>query len=290
MPSFNKIFHPTDFSSGDIPAWLHSVIVATKGKGTLTLFHVGSSEANTSSTLYPRLMAILTKWGYLPEGAESGSIKKMGLEFKRLEIAGDDPAQSILEYISQNPTDLVVLATKQTMGLIRLVKSPTVEPIAFKCKAPTLFVPRDTSGFIDPDTGKLKLKNILVPVCHSPNPNLSVEAAVELSLQLGCEHPEIYCVFVGPENQAPSIDAHGSDRYTVYGEVLEKEEPVEEILKMAVDIDAQLIVMATDGPQGFLDGLRGTTAQQIVRRAKCPVLMINCSNRDTMGRSWDYRL
>ena len=36
-------------------------------------------------------------------------------------------------------------------------------------------------------------------------------------------------------------------------------------------ITADLIVMTTDGPDGFLDGLRGTTSVHVLNRARCPV-------------------
>ena len=32
-----------------------------------------------------------------------------------------------------------------------------------------------------------------------------------------------------------------------------------------------LMVMTTDGPDGFLDGLRGTTSERVLRKAHCPV-------------------
>jgi hypothetical protein len=48
-------------------------------------------------------------------------------------------------------------------------------------------------------------------------------------------------------------------------------EPAEQIVGVAADIGADMIVMTTDGPDGFLDGLRGTTSQRVLDRARCPV-------------------
>jgi nucleotide-binding universal stress UspA family protein len=39
-------------------------------------------------------------------------------------------------------------------------------------------------------------------------------------------------------------------------------------------MSADLIVMTTDGPDGFLDGLRGTTSEHVLRRAHCPVAVL----------------
>ena len=43
------------------------------------------------------------------------------------------------------------------------------------------------------------------------------------------------------------------------------------MLQIAVDLAADLIAMTTDGPDGFLDGLRGTTSERVLRKARCPV-------------------
>jgi nucleotide-binding universal stress UspA family protein len=48
-------------------------------------------------------------------------------------------------------------------------------------------------------------------------------------------------------------------------------EPAEIILQTADSMSANLIVMTTDGPEGFLDGLRGTTSERVLRKARCPI-------------------
>jgi nucleotide-binding universal stress UspA family protein len=42
-------------------------------------------------------------------------------------------------------------------------------------------------------------------------------------------------------------------------------------LQTAMELPAGLIVMTTDGPEGFLDALRGTTSERVLREARCPV-------------------
>jgi nucleotide-binding universal stress UspA family protein len=47
--------------------------------------------------------------------------------------------------------------------------------------------------------------------------------------------------------------------------------PAEVILQKANEAAAELIVMTTEGPHGFLDELRGSTSEQVLRSARCPV-------------------
>jgi hypothetical protein len=46
--------------------------------------------------------------------------------------------------------------------------------------------------------------------------------------------------------------------------------PTDTILQTA-ELEADLIVITTDGPESFLDGLRGTTSERVLRKARCPV-------------------
>ena len=48
-------------------------------------------------------------------------------------------------------------------------------------------------------------------------------------------------------------------------------DPADRILQVAGVITAYLIVMTNDVPDGFLDGLRGTTSAHVLSRARCPV-------------------
>jgi nucleotide-binding universal stress UspA family protein len=49
---------------------------------------------------------------------------------------------------------------------------------------------------------------------------------------------------------------------------------VEEIIRYALDVNADLIVMATHGRSGMSHMLMGSTAEHVVRKAPCPVLTL----------------
>ena len=51
-------------------------------------------------------------------------------------------------------------------------------------------------------------------------------------------------------------------------------EVVEQILAVGTAGAADLIVLTTQGHVGFLDALRGSTSERILRAAQCPVLAI----------------
>jgi nucleotide-binding universal stress UspA family protein len=55
---------------------------------------------------------------------------------------------------------------------------------------------------------------------------------------------------------------------------LEEGDPVTEILRVAAEAGADLIVMGTHGKTGLRHVLMGSVAEQVVRKAPCPVLTL----------------
>jgi nucleotide-binding universal stress UspA family protein len=55
---------------------------------------------------------------------------------------------------------------------------------------------------------------------------------------------------------------------------LEEGDPVEAILRVAEEIGADLIVMGTHGRTGLSRLFMGSVAEQVLRRAPCPVLTL----------------
>ncbi|QBF31366.1 universal stress protein [Thalassococcus sp. S3] len=51
-------------------------------------------------------------------------------------------------------------------------------------------------------------------------------------------------------------------------------DPTADILRAVEELDPQLLVMGMHRPRPFLDALRETTMQRIVRRTSCPVLLV----------------
>ena len=49
---------------------------------------------------------------------------------------------------------------------------------------------------------------------------------------------------------------------------------IQSILDTGKAMDADLIVMTTDGRNGFLDGLRGSHSERVLRQASAPLLTV----------------
>ena len=134
----------------------------------------------------------------------------------------------------------------------------------------TLFIPHGVKGFVSRQDGSISLRNILIPVTRKPRPQPSLEAAARLIRNLQLPAGMVTLLHVGPAAEAPSVKLPGDTDWT-WNSVAKAGEPADTIAQTATELSADLIVMTTDGPDGFLDGLRGTTSERVLRKARCPV-------------------
>jgi nucleotide-binding universal stress UspA family protein len=59
-----------------------------------------------------------------------------------------------------------------------------------------------------------------------------------------------------------------------------KGEPSEEIVRVAAEVDADVIVLATHGRTGLKRLLLGSVAEKVVRHAGCPVFVVRAKHHE----------
>jgi electron transfer flavoprotein alpha/beta subunit len=134
----------------------------------------------------------------------------------------------------------------------------------------TLFIPHGVRGFVSRNDGSVSLRQILIPVTSKPSPRPAVEAAARLIRNLQLPAGTVSLLHVGPEGEMPAVKLPENTGWT-WNRLTKAGEPAEVILQTATELGADLIVMTTDGADGFLDALRGTTSERVLRKAQCPV-------------------
>ena len=187
--------------------------------------------------------------------------------------SGNDPVETILDYLADHQPGLVVLATHQRKGPSRWLHATIAEPIARQAQLMTLFVPRRVAGFVSIDSGHVDLRNILVPIDRRPAPQRAIDAAVGMARCLDAREVCFHLIHAGPNEDMPRVEVPLEAGWRVEKSACDGP-VVDHILEVAEDRDADMIAMATEGRKGFLDALRGSTTEQVLRGAKCPVLAI----------------
>jgi len=271
--NLRQIFHPSDFSEASNVAFAHALRLAVAGRCNLTILHTGSVRSEDAWMDFPRVRRTLEEWSLLPPNSPKEAISKLGLTVEKVALPYSDTVHSIRHFLSLYPHDLMVLATHHQDGFERWRRGQVAEPLARKAAEMTLFVPHGTQGFVSPDTGDVHLASILVPVDGVIDPRTAMNRAATIAEVLGCTDAEATLLHVSDRETATQI--HMPEITGLKWRRIHRNGNVEEeILKAAQDYDADLIVMATQGHRGFLDALRGSTTERIVRHATCPVLAV----------------
>ena len=271
VPFVNSIFHPSDFSPASESAFAHALAIALRRKCRFTILHAGKSRE--AWTNFPAIRSTLERWGLLQPGSSKSAVsEELNVQIQKVAIDTDEPVESILEYLERHPTDLIVLATEGREGLPRWIKPSVAEKVAEGSHTMTLFVPSSAPGLVKYENGQISLKRILVPVDVDPSPVPSVVYAARASA-LSDEPVEIILLNVGDGRVFETLEVEENPGIK-WDKIQRDGNVVDEISSVAKDRKVDLIVMATEGRKGFLDVLRGSITQQVVRMVPCPLLAV----------------
>jgi nucleotide-binding universal stress UspA family protein len=262
------VLHPSDFSEASALAFAHALKATLIAKGKLALIHV-TDDKEMDWTEFPGVRETLERWKLLPAGSPRNAVVDLGIDVAKVIGRGPDPVEGVVGYLEKHGADLVVLAShQQTLGWLHKSIS---EPIARKAGEMTLFVPAGARGFVSMTDGSVSLRNILLPIAATPLPEPAITGAARLVRQLQCESGKITLLHVGedaPPVTTPHVSGWSWQQTTKQGNVIDL------ILETAREVNADLIVMPTDGRNGFLDAFRGSHSERVLRQAPCPLLAI----------------
>jgi len=295
MRSIRQILCPIDLSDASRHALDHARVLAQWHQAKITVLHVCNPIVPSVDFAVIGMVppAVLTE----PEreGARQQVLEFLGGEHMAdmdVFIDSGHSANAILAGASALPADLIVMGTHGIGGFEHLLLGSVTEKVLRRAACPVLTVPPRARA-----TSRLPFTRLLCPVDFS-EPSL---AALELALsfaQEGDADLTILHVFERSADQEPlanrsivapeylrEVEAESTARLhalvpqnvgdscrpqarTAHGK------PYREILGIATEDQADLIVMGVHGRHALDLMLFGSTTNQVVRRATCPVLTL----------------
>jgi nucleotide-binding universal stress UspA family protein len=277
VPFIKTILHPTDFSPESEEAFAHALAICLFRRGELTILHAGEQYLDGDDwQQFPHVRQTLTRWKLLPPGSSRAAVfHELGIRVSKVSAKGD-PISATLEYLSDYPTDLMVLATEGREGLPRWMHRSKAESLSRATGIKTLFVQHGARGFVSLG-GELTLRRILVPVASQPDPRPALVYAARATLLAGGEPAELIALHVGegdPKLEFPEPTAPGCKWRSAHVDG----KPEDEIPRFAESESVDLICMTTTGADKLGEQLGGsTTTEHVMRRATCPVLAVPAS-------------
>jgi nucleotide-binding universal stress UspA family protein len=271
-PSAQFILHPTDFSGSSHLAFAHALRLAVTNRANLSLLHVGE-DSYEDWDRFPAVRKMLERWQLIQPGTRRNEIQqKLGVGIEKVIVGRNDVVHSIVDYFEHRPIDFLVLATQGRDGLSAWLHPSTAEKIAHRVHVPTLFVPANSHGCVSLETGEVSMNHVLVPVDHRPRPDEAIERALPVLQAYGADDATLTLLHVG-SSAMPDVSVPKGP-WRVEHVTLPSGDAATEIPAYAAKTRSNVVVMVTEGAHGFLDILRGSTTDQVLRHAPCPVLAI----------------
>jgi nucleotide-binding universal stress UspA family protein len=272
VPVLQHVLHPSDFTPASEAAFAHALKAALVAKAALTILHVSKKE-EAEWTEFPGVRAMLERWGLLPKNSAQADVSKLGISVKKVQAVHDDPVESVTTYLEGHNTDLIVLATEQSKGKVQWLSKSIAIPISQKARLMTLFVPKGVDGFVSIKDGSISLNSLLIPVTSVPHAQPAIHAAARMVHRLNAPRGVFTVLHVGDQESMPDVHLPDLPGWR-WNTVARSGEVIDVIHETALEIKAELIVLTTEGRNGFLDALRGSHSERILRQSPCPVLAI----------------
>jgi nucleotide-binding universal stress UspA family protein len=268
-----SVLHPTDFSESSQLAFAHALRMALSGRTKMYVLHAGPEASDEPDwSMFPAVRRTLADWGLLEQGSSPRAVfDELGVRLAKFRVHDRDAVRAILRFLDEHPSDVIVLATHGREGLPRWLHGSVAEPVARDAHTDTLFIPQGARGFVAPGNGAVTLRRILLPVDRRPGHALN--AAARMARLLAGERVALELLYVGDASGMPSLQVDEAPWSTIE-RTIRSGDVVAQILAAAEQGAADLIVMATEGHQGFLDAIRGSTTERVLRQAPCPVLAV----------------
>lgn len=282
------ILHPTDFSESSRPALLLARDLARDHAALLVLVHVADPAGGQGPL-----------GGTAP--AAGDVVSRMAEEVARLQ--GTDPAlkvegrvveglptDTILAAAAQARADLIVMGSHGRTGLGRVLLGSVAERVSRQATCPVLILkasPADAAisaaaaGGASADRPGPRFPVVLVPSDFSTRSREALRVASWL-VQEGSRVVVVHvvqAVHVATEGYAEALLERLREwAAPVLGPQLEyrlgEGDPAEEILSVAGQTGASLIIVPSHGRTGLDRILMGSVAEQVFRGAACPVLIL----------------
>jgi len=251
----------------------HAVAMALASKSILRLLLVRvDNESFYSPTQGLRQVRdLLVGWGLLgPDAAYDRWEKELDLQVSSVSIAARNARAGILEYLEDAFCNLVVLANYPNKALTRWTDASVHTSLLRQGQMMSLFLREGRRGFIDPKSGAIGLKRILMPIAAGVD-SVSAIRRIQAMLALIGNHAEIKLMHVGKRPPA-LVDENG---VTLDMPILLRDGAVvEAILAAADELKVEAIAMPTAGRHGLLDAVRGSASARVLEDARWPLLAV----------------
>lgn len=296
MREIHRILCPVDLSDVSRHTLQHAALLARWYAAKITALHVWNPRviSSTDFAFVGTAPPVVVNNDEVAEVHRQvvgclGTVSALDVEVL---VQDGRPSTRILEAAAALPADVIVIGTHGAGGFEHLVLGSVTEKVLRQARCPVLTVPPHARA-----TSRLPFRRLLCPVDFSESSIAALECALSLA-QEGDAEVTLLHVLEGPVDGDPlrtrsvSVPQYIQERERDVRATLESlvpestrngcrptpriahGKPSREILGVATEDRADLVVMGVHGRNALDLMLFGSTTNQVVRRATCPVLTV----------------
>jgi nucleotide-binding universal stress UspA family protein len=297
--TFKQVLCPVDLSEASLRPLTYAAAIAGWYDAQLTVLHVVPTfdpmQVHPGGLEAPvRIVYPMPREEVIAELGRALEVAGVDPERPALTAEAGDAGATIVDQAVALRADLLVMGTHGRSGFDRLLLGSVTEEVLRKAPCPVLTVPPHAAGGEPKD---VVFKQVLCPVDFSSASLQAVGFALDLARQakgrvtllhviewLAEHEPQTNVHFNVPEFRRHLSEMAHERLRTLVAEASRTECRVEDvvvagrayrqILETARTRNAQLIVMGAQGRGAVGLTLFGSTTQQVVREAECPVLTV----------------
>lgn len=290
MP-FRKLLCPTDFSPGSQHALQVAVRMAREADAELVLVHAWYLPAGTFGADYPipaDLFQEIVNDEQRGLAAATGDATRLGAPRVTSRLLHGVPWDQIVQATRDDPAiDLIVMGTHGRSGVARVLLGSVAEQVIRH--APCSVLAARAPGGLQP------FRKVLCPIDFSDDSRRALERAAELAAPGGAGITLLHVIEPAitfsnlpmADNNLQSVDRRATHELARWASELESKVSVPVTAEIRIGrpgvqtlgvLDADptfdLVVMGSHGRTGIRRVLLGSVAEQVLRHAACPVLVV----------------
>jgi len=295
MVRFTHVLCPTDLSEASRPSLTYAAAVARRYGAELTVLHavppfgtlvLQSGEAGSSMPM------VVPPIDDVTAAVRAFALDALAGLDADVVVQTGDPSRVIIEEAVAKTVDLIVLGTHGRSGFERLLSGSLAEKVLRRASCPVLTIPPHAPAVA---AGGTLFTHILCAVDFSHASEQALGFAIELggavtvatvlewlAEEAPAAHPEFdvgrYRAYLADDagiRLRALVQAAGVPAACPIDQVVAVGRAHREILRLATEKGSDLIVMGAQGRGGVGLALFGSTTQQVVRGATCPVLVVH---------------
>lgn len=297
MVEFTHILCPVDLSESSAGSLVHAATLARWYNAKLTVLHVVPTfdpvEVRGDLGMPVHIITPVPRERVLEEMRRVVDRTAASSQASLVAESGD-ARTVIVDQALTIKADLIVMGTHGHRGFKRLVLGSVTESVLREAPCPVLTVPPHERAVT---SQAVTFTRILCPTDFSPSSLQAVGFAIDLARQadgrvtlvyvlewLAEEEPRSLAHFNVPEfrgllarnaeDQLRALVSDESQAWSAIDTLIVFGRAHRQILRVAEEQSADLIVMGAQGRAGVSLALFGSTTQQVVRGATCPVLTV----------------